>query len=243
MLTDADNDETFSRIVSWQPHGRAFAVHDKDRFIGEIMPRYFKQSRFSSFLRQLNLYNFVRIKRDNGDKGGYYHELCLRGRSELCALIERTGKEGSSKWYYSPPHLEPDFFRMPSVEPTMKQDQTQEDTNGYSSEKEENQSLLSSLKPSCSLRDKPHDAPVLTSSIVDSVSPDSSTALMLPPPLTSASSAGAQVVPVTLAAPEVEWLLSHSILFMGQEKGLLQETLPPAADIVADIERSVPYPV
>ena len=32
--------EGLEDIVSWQPHGRCFAVHDPQRFIEEVMPRY-----------------------------------------------------------------------------------------------------------------------------------------------------------------------------------------------------------
>jgi hypothetical protein len=37
MLEKADQ-EGFSNIVSWQPHGRAFQVHDQTKFISKIMP-------------------------------------------------------------------------------------------------------------------------------------------------------------------------------------------------------------
>jgi hypothetical protein len=47
-------------IISFFPHGRAFAIHHPERFAREVMPRYFKQSRLSSFQRQLNLYGTLR---------------------------------------------------------------------------------------------------------------------------------------------------------------------------------------
>jgi hypothetical protein len=89
MLLDVE-DKGQSEIVSFFSHGRAFAVHDMDRFISEIMPKYFKQSKWNSFARQLNLYGFMRLS--NGpDAGGYYHELFLQSRPSLSLHMRRVG--------------------------------------------------------------------------------------------------------------------------------------------------------
>ena len=45
-------------VLSFFPHGRSFAIHKPERFCAEIMSKYFKQSRLSSFQRQLNLCKF-----------------------------------------------------------------------------------------------------------------------------------------------------------------------------------------
>lgn len=77
------------------PHGRAFAIHHVERFCREIMPRYFKQSRLSSFQRQLNIYGFSRITTPEQDSGeppcAYYHELFLKGRPALTIHMRRVG--------------------------------------------------------------------------------------------------------------------------------------------------------
>lgn len=107
--------EGFDDIVSWQSHGRAFMVHSSARFVKEIMPLYFRQTRFASFQRQLSLYGFLRLTRKGIDHGAYYHELFVRGRSDLCQLMQRTRVKGSWVRQSSSPETEPDFASMPLV--------------------------------------------------------------------------------------------------------------------------------
>lgn len=45
----------FGHVVSWQSHGRAFKIHRPSEFVEQIMPEYFRQSKLTSFQRQLNL--------------------------------------------------------------------------------------------------------------------------------------------------------------------------------------------
>lgn len=60
MLEDAAA-KNFDHIVSWENNGLAFKVHDPKTFTQMILPMYFKgQTKFKSFLRQVNLYSFKR---------------------------------------------------------------------------------------------------------------------------------------------------------------------------------------
>jgi hypothetical protein len=56
-------------IIAWQPHGRCFVVHKPRDFVSNIMPQFFKQSKLTSFQRQLNLYGFSRLTA-GPDRGG-----------------------------------------------------------------------------------------------------------------------------------------------------------------------------
>lgn len=97
MLKEVEEDATISKkIVSWFPHGRAFAIHNQTAFVADIMPKYFQQSRMSSFQRQLNLYGFTRIT-SGPDVGGYYHELFLKGRPNLAVHMRRVGASNAPK--------------------------------------------------------------------------------------------------------------------------------------------------
>ena len=102
-----------SHIVSWQPHGRAFVIHKPKEFTDHVMPAYFRQTKLTSFQRQLNLYGFNRLTRGN-DSGGYYHELFLRGKPFLCKKMIRTKVKGTRFKAASSPDQEPDFYSMVS---------------------------------------------------------------------------------------------------------------------------------
>mmetsp|Transcript_11902 Transcript_11902/g.16666 ORF Transcript_11902/g.16666 Transcript_11902/m.16666 type:complete len:385 (+) Transcript_11902:128-1282(+) len=114
MLTKAEQ-EGFTDICSWQPHGRAFRIHKHTQFTEKIMPQLFRQSKWSSFQRQLNLYGFNRFTANNPDKGAYYHEAFLRGNPLLVKRIERKRVKGTKRRVASNPELNPDFYTMPSL--------------------------------------------------------------------------------------------------------------------------------
>jgi hypothetical protein len=101
-------------ILSWQPHGRCFKVHKPTEFVELVMPKYFRQTKLTSFQRQLNLYGFCRLT-TGPDTSGYYHELFLRGKPALCNKMARTKVKGTKFKAASSPELEPNFYEMKPV--------------------------------------------------------------------------------------------------------------------------------
>ncbi|KAG1891678.1 winged helix DNA-binding domain-containing protein [Suillus fuscotomentosus] len=63
-------DHTFSHVVSWGPQGDCFVVKDMNEFTKSILPRMFKHSNFASFIRQLNKYDFHKVKTPNDAQFG-----------------------------------------------------------------------------------------------------------------------------------------------------------------------------
>lgn len=78
--------------------------------------RYFKQTKLTSFQRQLNLYGFTRLTRGK-DSGGYYNEHFLKGKPFLCKQLIRIKVKGTRFKAASSPEHEPDFYSLPSVTP------------------------------------------------------------------------------------------------------------------------------
>jgi hypothetical protein len=98
MLEQAEH-EGLQGIVAWQGEGAAygtsFKVFKPQIFVGKLMPKYFKQTKYKSFQRQLNLYGFTRINEGPG-KGGYKHKYFLRGNKALCQYISRQSNDDSA---------------------------------------------------------------------------------------------------------------------------------------------------
>ena len=89
QLLDDAKSENFEHIVSWLPSGTAFKVHNSHAFEEHIISRYFRQTRYKSFQRQLNLYGFHRIQ-SGEDTGAYFHSLFIRNNFNLLCFIKRS---------------------------------------------------------------------------------------------------------------------------------------------------------
>lgn len=138
-----------SHVVSWQPHGRCFVVHKPKVFVAEVMPAYFRQSKLTSFQRQLNLYGFNRITTGK-DRGGYYHEFFLRHKLFLCQKMTRIRIKGTGIKGRASPETEPDFYSMPMVNPEDSSKDLNRDLEGEvaAAIEEENKLSEPTRKPS-----------------------------------------------------------------------------------------------
>lgn len=91
MLAYAESNK-LTHIISWEMDGRAFRVHDSSLFMTHVMPQFFKQTKYESLQRQLNLYGFTRIPRGRL-KGCYYHPAFLKGGRALSQGMTRRKPE------------------------------------------------------------------------------------------------------------------------------------------------------
>lgn len=87
MLENANRDN-IEHIVSWVNEGTGFKVHDSKLFTEKVMPMYFDQTKYESFRRQLNLYNFARISR-GPQRGVYSHPSFVSKRRDLLCNVKR----------------------------------------------------------------------------------------------------------------------------------------------------------
>ena len=76
----------------------------------EVVPKYFVQSKYESFTRQLNGWGFKRLHQSGNDFNAYYHETFLRGLVHLTALMKRVVPNKGKLL----PHVEgePNFYEI-----------------------------------------------------------------------------------------------------------------------------------
>src|SRR5271163_4524191 len=62
-------DPSYSSVVRWGDDGDSFVVLENEKFTKSILPKHFKHSNFASFVRQLNKYDFHKVRQNNEDNG------------------------------------------------------------------------------------------------------------------------------------------------------------------------------
>mmetsp|Transcript_22084 Transcript_22084/g.50520 ORF Transcript_22084/g.50520 Transcript_22084/m.50520 type:complete len:315 (-) Transcript_22084:210-1154(-) len=79
--------------IVWAHDGEAFEIIDADALMDDVAPLFFKQTKFRSFTRQLNLWGFNRVE---DSKTGWWHDNFIRGNVDRIALIKRIEVKGKS---------------------------------------------------------------------------------------------------------------------------------------------------
>ena len=93
-MLDLAESEGYASVVSWMPDRKSFMVHNVYAFVAVILPRFFKQSKYKSFQKQLNVWCFERICK-GPYKGAYRHPSFEREQHGLCRQMQRKKVKGS----------------------------------------------------------------------------------------------------------------------------------------------------
>lgn len=97
------NDKANEKYIKWMPDGQSFQVINREQFEKVVLPKYFKHSNFSSFVRQLNMYGWHKVQdvtsgaMQSSDEMWQFKSLnFIRGREDLLDNIVRNkGSKGS----------------------------------------------------------------------------------------------------------------------------------------------------
>lgn len=95
MLDQAEA-QGYQHVISWLPGGNGFQIHDPEAMLPILQKYGFNQSKWKSFLRQLQNYGFRREIR-GPDKGKCTHDFFVRNRRDLCLAMRRIKRSGSGE--------------------------------------------------------------------------------------------------------------------------------------------------
>jgi hypothetical protein len=57
-LYDLINEPKTDDVICWLENGKGFRITNVHNFSSKILPAYFNQNKYASFIRQLNMYDF-----------------------------------------------------------------------------------------------------------------------------------------------------------------------------------------
>ena len=86
-----ENDEC-KDIIQWGENGKYFVVKNIHDFTEKILPKYFKHNNYSSFIRQLNMYDFHK-KKSNQNEHLFHHKNFIKGQKDLMKEIKRKSNK------------------------------------------------------------------------------------------------------------------------------------------------------
>lgn len=97
-LSEILQNEKLNHIVAWSSDGNSIEIKDSIAFSGEVLPQYYRHNNLTNFIRQLNMYNFKKIRKfDSSELSIVYHNpLFLRDQPNLISSIERKKKDKCS---------------------------------------------------------------------------------------------------------------------------------------------------
>ena len=84
------NDEHYAHLIHWDSKGLGFMITDPTAFSKTILPVFFKHANLSSFIRQLNAYEFRKCSHlERGEEHmEYRHPFFVKGRPDELAKIK-----------------------------------------------------------------------------------------------------------------------------------------------------------
>ena len=84
-------EDKYKNIIHWGDNGKYFVIENVHDFTEKILPKYYNHNNYSSFVRQLNMYDFHK-KKINSDGHAFQHNKFIKGQKVLLKTILRKRK-------------------------------------------------------------------------------------------------------------------------------------------------------
>mmetsp|Transcript_10783 Transcript_10783/g.21083 ORF Transcript_10783/g.21083 Transcript_10783/m.21083 type:complete len:231 (-) Transcript_10783:2925-3617(-) len=85
-------DDSLISVVGWLEDGKSFVVRNVKEFCEKVLPMYFKHGNFTSFVRQLNMYDFHKIREEDNV---FQHPQFQKDKPHLLKDIVRKTSDSS----------------------------------------------------------------------------------------------------------------------------------------------------
>jgi len=82
-------------FIEWNPEGTVFQINSTSKFSNAVLPKYFKHSNYSSFVRQLNMYGFRKVKTETAESS-FSHEMFTKDEATLHKIKRLKLKKNQS---------------------------------------------------------------------------------------------------------------------------------------------------
>jgi len=92
-VLEYSHEHGLQNILAWSADGKEFSIRNSGAFVKRIMPRFFSQTKYASFQRQLNLYGFQRNRKSK--HSCYHHDYFVRGQKQLLVNMVRCKIKGT----------------------------------------------------------------------------------------------------------------------------------------------------
>ncbi|KAK6151962.1 hypothetical protein DH2020_014597 [Rehmannia glutinosa] len=111
------DDPRTDSIISWSSTRASFVVWDPHKFSTDLLPKHFKHSNFSSFVRQLNTYRFRKI---DSDRWEFANEGFQQGKKHLLKHIKRRKQTSQLFIHQNSPSIEAELEKLRSGQNALR---------------------------------------------------------------------------------------------------------------------------
>jgi hypothetical protein len=103
-LNSIVSDPSSNHLIHWSEDGTSFFVNQQDEFARKVLPRFFKHKKFSSFVRQLNMYGFHKVPHlqqgvleNESERWEFSNPHFQRNQPDLLLLVTRKKGQQNEK--------------------------------------------------------------------------------------------------------------------------------------------------
>jgi len=89
-------EDKYKDIIHWGENGKYFEIVNVHDFTEKILPQYYNHNNYSSFVRQLNMYDFHK-KKTNSEEHAFQHSRFIKEQKDLIKTILRKRKKDKNK--------------------------------------------------------------------------------------------------------------------------------------------------